>query len=217
MGRMMWMAMVLTLGVVFAGCKSQMRAVGEATAVGCMVAGEERAIAREAALTVQVWHVDEAVSNALAWTVGQGGHVESRMDGDGSRLVLRVPDAVLTAAVAEMETLGRVTSRSFSAEDVTEQRIDGTARLQNLTALRDRLRALLEKAVDVKDVLAIETELTRVQTEIDAATGRLKAVEGSVALSRLTLDVESRPIPGPVGLVFQGIGWVLEKLFVLNE
>ncbi len=48
--------------------------------------------------------------------------------------------------------------RRISSEDVTEQYVDIDARLRTMVALRDRLRALLDKAQDVKDILTIEIE-----------------------------------------------------------
>jgi hypothetical protein len=57
--------------------------------------------------------------------------------------------------------------------------------LKNKTALRDRLRALLAQAKDVKDILSVEEQLTRLQTEIDAMESWLKSIRSRVAHVRI--------------------------------
>lgn len=83
--------------------------------------------------------------------------------------------------------------------------------------LRDRLTQLLEKAADVKDVLAIETELNRVQADIDSMEGRIKSLKGQVEYATVTLSLERKPILGPLGYLFKGLWWGVEKLFVIRE
>ena len=110
-----------------------------------------------------------------------------------------------------------MTYRRVAGEDVTERYIDIDARLKNKIELRDRLRQLLQKATDVKDVLAIETELNRVQSDIDAMDGKLTLLKNEVAYATIELDLRRERILGPLGYILKGLWWGIEKLFILRD
>lgn len=179
----------------------------------------ERMITWTASLSVDVWDVSNSVIRTCELVEKMGGFVDNKSSQgkESARLKLRVPAKAFTKAVADLETFGTVTDRDVSSDDVTEQYIDVEARLKNKVILRDRLKQLLDKAVNVKDVLAIETELNRVQSDIDSMEGRIKSLKGKVDFATIHLTLKSKPVPGPLGVVFKGIGWVIEKLFVLRE
>jgi len=178
----------------------------------------DRMLIWKAHLGIQVWSVSNAVAEAIALAERQGGFVERKSDSgeQSADLTLRVPARTFKTAVASLEALGTVTYRNIEGEDVTEQYIDVEARLKNKIVLRDRLKQLLEKATDVKDVLAIETELNRVQADIDSMEGRIKSLKGQVEYATVTLSLERKPILGPVGYLFKGLWWGVEKLFVIR-
>ena len=214
--------LLLPLSCGFHGSAPQ--ASVEAGLVSVSPAGTEefqpgRMLVWKAALTLQVWDLPEAVKAAGALAEAHAGYIEQKVDrGEKSaRLTIRVPVKSFQAAVAALEALGSVTERTVEGEDVTEKYVDIEARLKNRVALRDRLHQLLEKAVDVKDILAIEAELNRVQADIDSMQGRLGALKGQVDYATIRLQLERRRILGPVGYVFQGIWWVVEKLFVIRR
>ena len=184
--------------------------------------GQDRKLAWEADLTLEVADASNAVRQVVALTEACGGYVESRSESSwsGTSLRLRLPAAELTNAVSRVEGLGKVTSRRVGNEDVTEQYVDTDARLKNKIVLRDRLRGLLDKATDVKDILAIETELNRVQGDIDSMEALIKSLQGRVDFATLDLTIRQqapRRILGPLGYVFHGLFWVVEKLFVIRE
>ncbi len=179
----------------------------------------DRMLIWKAHLGLQVWSVSNAVSEATAMAERQGGFVERKSDRgeESASVTLRVPAKAFKTALAALETLGTVTYRNVEGEDVTEQYIDVEARLKNKIVLRDRLKQLLEKATDVKDVLAIESELNRVQGDIDSMEGRIKSLKGQVEYATVTLSLERKPILGPLGYLFKGLWWGVEKLFVIRE
>ena len=94
--------------------------------------------------------------------------------------------------------------------------IDAEARLENLIATRDRLREHLGRTSSVAEIVAVERELARVQTEIDSLEGRLAHLRSSVALSTVELQIEQKTVLGPLGYVVWGFLWGVEKLFVLR-
>ena len=172
-----------------------------------------------ARLSLEVANVSNAVASVTDIAEQSGGYVENQSDSGAEygSVTLRVPVDSLKPAMASLESIGKVTSRRVSSEDVTEQYVDIDARLKTMVALRDRLRALLEKAQNVKDILAIEKELGRVQADIDSMQARLKALKGKVDFASVSVSITRRRILGPLGYVFKGAWWTIEKLFVIQE
>ena len=102
---------------------------------------------------------------------------------------------------------------------MTGQLIDLDAKIDNLRELRTRLRKLLDRAQKVDEILSIERELNRVQSQLDSLEAREKYLSHDVAMSRLSLTLEqaeSGPILGPLGLLGAGAWWLIEKLFVIR-
>ena len=179
-----------------------------------------RMIIRNARLTVEVKNLDTAVENASTIIAAQNGFVDSRSDrygGKSSSVSLRVPSENLDAALNELETLGSVTSRGINSRDVTAEYVDIGARLQSLVALRDRMKALLDKAETINEILAIEREFTRVQSEIDSIEARMKRLEGQVTLSTIDLTLDRKPVLGPVGFVGKWLIRGVGALFVIRD
>lgn len=84
-------------------------------------------------------------------------------------------------------------SNNSTAEDLTVEMIDTTARLNSTKTLRDRLNALLkDRPGKLSDLLEIEQELARVQAEIDSTESVLAAMKLRVAMSTLTLNYQPK-------------------------
>ncbi|MDR7091512.1 DUF4349 domain-containing protein [Cellvibrio fibrivorans] len=128
----------------------------------------------------------------------------------------KVPESKLESVMAELSSKGKLVSKSINAKDVTEEMIDVEARLKNLHALRDKFRALLAKAVDVKDVLAIETELTRIQSDIDSIEGRINSLKNQITYSAIDVHIGKQTTYGPLGYLFGGLYWGMKTLFVIE-
>ena len=229
---------LLCFAVLAAGCASpkNMRAAAAPEIQVAMVEASEglydrapagtdardRMLAWKASLSIEVADVTNAALRAVALAEQNGGYLESRSDSTygGTSLKLRLPAPAFTNAIGALETLGRVESRSVESEDVTEQYVDVEARLKNKLVLRDRLRKLLDQATEVKDILAIETELNRVQGDVDSMEARIKSLQGRVDYAVLDLYLVQKPpakILGPLGYLFKGLFWTVEKLFVIRE
>lgn len=176
-----------------------------------------RMLVRRGAMDVVVDDVARAAGRAQSVLVGANGYVERGQRSERSAsFTIRVPEASLDAVLDSLATLGRVASRTVSAEDVTEPAIDLDARLQALIATRDRLRQLHDKAVTVAEVIAVEHELARVQGEVDSLEGRLKHLRSTAALATVELSIRQKIVLGPLGVVAQAVGNLLAKLFVIR-
>ena len=177
-----------------------------------------RSYVMSASQTVEVKEVEPAVKDVESIVKKTGGHVQSQSvsENERARLFLRVPPNQLLPTLDALAALGKEEHRSVSSEDVTEKYIDTEARLKNAIALRDRLKALLNQAKDVKDVLEIEKELARVQGDVDSMEGRLKKLKEQVDYATVDLTLNRRKILGPLGYIVYGVGWLIQKLFVIQ-
>jgi hypothetical protein len=102
-------------------------------------------------------------------------------------IVVRVPAERFEEALGEIEKLGPVPEREIVAQDVTEEYTDLKLRLANARKLRDKLTALLDRAENIQDILAIEKELSRVTGEIERLEGRLNKLKHQVAFSKISV------------------------------
>ena len=91
---------------------------------------------------------------------------------------------------------GRLKTQTTQSEDLTRAIVDTEARLRAQTALRDRLQELLRSRPGrLADLLEVERELARVQSEIDSVQSNLAVMRTRVAMSELTLSYQSSPKP----------------------
>jgi hypothetical protein len=175
--------------------------------------------------SLEVAELGKAAEQLSARMVVLGGYVEEKSD-NGSQsqsFVYRVPKDAFNTALGDVERSGTVLSRHVKGEDVTEQYVDVETRLKNNLALRDRFRDLLAKAKDVKDILLIEAELNRIQSEIDSMEARMRVLKDQIQMStiRVSLYQQVPPKPatiyGPLGYLYKGAEWFVVKLFIIRE
>ena len=211
----------VVLLIIISGCATFHKS-GAGNSLGFQgnnMATQERMLIWRAWLTVEVSNVNDAISEVTALAKQSGGYIEKQYDSGEKRanITLRIPIKSFNPVMTSLEGIGTITSKELSSKDVTEQYIDIDARLKTKKALRDRLRALLNKAQNIKDVLAIEKELTRVQGDIDSMQAKLKALKGKVDFTFINITLKRRKILGPLGYMFKGIFWTIEKLFVIQQ
>ncbi len=79
-----------------------------------------------------------------------------------------------------------------TADDKTDEVIDTDARLKNMVAFRDRLRGLLATpGARLKEVIEVERELVRVQSELDSLTSRRKALSQQTDMVHVNLNFQA--------------------------
>jgi uncharacterized protein DUF4349 len=169
------------------------------------VASVARSLVRTAQLSVEAEDPVAVTRRVRAAVAGVAGSVAQESSTDsGAQLTVRVPADRLDRLIDSIAGLGHVTNRTAQVVDATEDVVDLDARVASQRASVDRVRALLAQANSIGDVVAIESELTRREADLDSLTGRLNALKDQVALSTLTVDVERAPVttsesPQPTG------------------
>ncbi|MBC7237577.1 MAG: DUF4349 domain-containing protein [Chloroflexi bacterium] len=135
------------------------------------------------------------VSNSNRWLVGNQPY---------ARVTIRVPAESLDAVLATIRKLAiKVQEENISSQDVTEEYVDLKARLVNLEAAEEELRALLtevrENRGKAEDILAIYRQLTEIRSQIESLKGRMQFLEQMTAMA--TLNLEIRPVEAPQPIV----------------
>ena len=125
---------------------------------------EGRQVAFSATLRISAPDVSAALKQAREIARENGGYASNI---DDHAATLKIPVKNAETALAELEKIGVVTSRQIRAEDVTETAFDLDMRIANLEKLHKKLSDLVEKADGVKDILAVERELSRVTGELE--------------------------------------------------
>ncbi len=181
-------------------------------------ASADRKVVRHGDLVVSVESPEEASPEVERLIKEAGGFVERSTETKESNVWLhcRVPAPELDRTMDAVAILGDEERRSVSAADVTERYADLETRLRNNTALRERLQQLLGRASDVEDVLAIEKELNRIQSEIETMQARFDRLKSEVEFSALSINLQRKRILGPLGYVGYGLWWAFSKLFVIR-
>jgi hypothetical protein len=163
---------------------------------GVPVGGVQRSLVRTAQITVGVAESGAATRQVRTVAAAVGGLVvEEQTSDSGSWLVLKVPAETLDRVIDDVAAIGRVTARNSQVVDSTEEVVDLDARVASQQASVARVRTLLAQATSIGNIIAIESELSRREADLDSLTGRLAALRGQVALSTLTVDLRTPSAP----------------------
>ena len=153
-------------------------------------------IVRTAGLTLTTKDFDRAravLDDILKRHHGYVGELNMSTPADSGRsfnATLRVPADQLDATVADLRKLGRVESESQSGQEVTEQYVDLEARLANARNTEQRLTDLLRSRTGkLSDVLAVETEISRVRGEIERMEAERKSLASQVDFATINANV----------------------------
>lgn len=103
------------------------------------------------------------------------------------RLVLRVPSTRFGKAMDQISGLGTLVSRSRSSEDVTTQVIDNAARVRTQRASLARVQSLLAQATSLREIISIESQLSRRQAELDSLEAQQKYLADQTSLSTINV------------------------------
>jgi len=111
------------------------------------------------------------------------------------KVEVKLPPTSFDSFSSGLKSLGTLKSMSTSSEDVTYEYIDLEARISNLEKQKERLLAIYEKAETIESIVELETEINRVQTNIDSSIARKNFLERQVSRATLNINLyEEAPI-----------------------
>jgi hypothetical protein len=117
-------------------------------------------------------------------TTGDDGKIET------SRMVLRIPSKAFTKVTQELEGVADLLESSSGSEDVTTQVIDNEVRIRAQTKSLERIEALLAQATNLREVVAIESQLTRRQADLDSLKSQQAFLADQTTLSTISVFIE---------------------------
>ena len=170
---------------------------------------QDRLIIRTGNLSIIVVDTDEGIVGIRRVVEGFDGWVVSSdfrkaNGGKTGTVTVRVPADQYDDTVDQIKELANeVTWESSNSQDVTEEFVDLSARLENLEATADRVRAFLDDAKNVEEALAVNQELSRLESEIEALKGRIQYLSQSAAFSTLTIELTPDELSRPIEVA----GW----------
>jgi hypothetical protein len=169
-------------------------------------------VIRTATASVEVDSLEPAIAQIKQLAARLGGYVANsdievgnhrQRQGD---IEVKVPAERFEEALSGLTPIGRLESVNVEAQDVGEEFVDITARMDNAKRLERRLIELLStRTGKLKDVLAVEEALARVREEIERHEGRIRYLKAHTAMSTLTVTVhEPFPVVGTAGKSVMG-------------
>ncbi len=174
----------------------------QATGTGLPV---NRKIIKTVNINMETLTFDTLVDSLTVKTGEFGGYVESSsVSGLGinqykeeyyaprryAYVVMRIPTQRLDEFTSLVGTLGNVTQKDQSSEDITLNYADTEARRDALTVEYERLMTLLEKAESLDAVVALEARLSDVRYQLDSLGSALRRYDSLVDFSTVTVSVQ---------------------------
>lgn len=127
---------------------------------------------------------------------------------DNSTANVKVPVEKAQVALKDFENIGTVTSKTITANDVTEHYSDTKVRLDNLRKLQTRMSELLSRANRVEDILRIERELARVTTDLERHQARMNVLEKQIAMVDFHINFNAIVSPVQISRNIIPVAWV---------
>jgi Domain of unknown function (DUF4349) len=156
------------------------------------------ALIRTAALNVEIAHGKSVPAQAdraeqIATDAGGQVYADERNAGTSptADLTLKVPGPSLRSVLAKLSALGNETSRRTSTQDVTTQVADVSSRVGSAQASIDRLRTLFGRAVKVGDVIALESELSQREADLESLQAQQRALDSQTTMATVTLGLST--------------------------
>jgi hypothetical protein len=164
-------------------------------------------VIRTANASLEVDSLEPAIALVKQLAARVGGYVANAgMEVGKNRLhsatlEVKIPAPRFEEGLAGLTPIGKLESVNVSAEDVGEEYVDVSARMENARRLERRLIDLLaNRAGKLKEVLDVEQALARVREEIERYEGRIRYLRAHTATSTLSVYVhEPVPVVGTAG------------------
>ncbi len=163
----------------------------------------DRQVIRTAYLAMRADDVAKASTQVHALVAKHSGLVsneDAASTGDTAyaNITAQIPADGLDAFIADVSRLGTVDSVNVTAQDVTSQVVDLDARIKAMQASIDRMTVLMSQAKQIDDLLAIETQLSQRQAELDSMTAQRTYLADQVAMSTITVSLTPASQPAEV-------------------
>jgi hypothetical protein len=160
----------------------------------------EKAIIAKGNVQLTSDDVEQTVFDVQALVDEYDGEITDRETGtdeDGevrnARLVLRIPSKDFESAFTDLEQVADLRKSGATEEDVTTQVIDNAVRIRAQRRSLRRVEVLLDRAQSIRDIVAIEAQLTRRQAHLDSLEQTQAYLEDQTSMSTITVNIQRTP------------------------
>lgn len=210
------LVLFILLMLIFCSCNSKSKSIVEATSLrdtnyeeqtSQKISNDEidsyeaklditkKKIIKDGSLTIKTNDISESKKSIDDILKKLNGYYETENleNNDNSinyNLKVRIPAENFEKFVSNLERgKEEIKNKSIQTRDVTEEYVDIESRLINKREYQKRYKELLSKASTVKDILAIEEEIRKIQEEIESKEGRLNYLKDQVSFSTLDINL----------------------------
>jgi hypothetical protein len=161
---------------------------------------QEQALIKKGNVALRADDVGRAqieVQKVVDTYAGQVTDEKSQSDDDGTpaytRMVVRIPSDDFAAAVEELKKVGELESATTNQDDVTTQVIDVQTRLAVQKRSIARISVLFQQAESIRDIMAIEAELSQRQADLEALEQQSAYLANQTSLSTIVVSIDQIP------------------------
>lgn len=105
-------------------------------------------------------------------------------------ICLRVPSKSYEDFLDEVGSVGTVTAKSQSVENITSDYYDVATQIASLKKQEERLLEMYDECETIEDMIAVEARLNEVQTDLSSYQTKLNRMDKDVAYSYVNINVE---------------------------
>jgi len=125
---------------------------------------------------------------------GEVAQEKTEADDDGeierARMVLRIPSAKFAESMEALEDVAGLISTSTNVDDVTTEVIDTDIRVQLQRRSIDRIQLLLDRAQSIRDIVSIESQLSRRQADLGSLERQQAYLADQTSMATITVSLE---------------------------
>src|SRR5690242_7076059 len=106
-----------------------------------------------------------------------------------------VPAANFDAVIDGLSGVGKVQGEHITGTDVSAQYVDLQARLDNATAQRNAMLALLAQAKNINDIIAVQNQIGQITAQIEQLKGQIKYLDDNTSYSTVAVTLTESGAP----------------------
>lgn len=158
-----------------------------------------RKIIKNASLCFETKTYDAFMTALEQCIAGLGGYIESsEIYGGGiystcssrnSYIIARIPEEQYELFMTDVCTIGTLTYKSESSDDVTMNYVDTESHIHALEAEYSALLEILDKATSLDDVIQLQSRITEVTYQLDSYKAQLRKYDDLIDYCTVNIDV----------------------------
>ena len=145
----------------------------------------------------QVRTLVESEGGYIAGTDAQAGPSDSPQDSSIRTGVINfmVPAAHFDTTIDELSKVGKLQSEHITGTDVSAQYVDLNARLANAEAQHQAMLALLARAQNINDIIAVQNQIGQITAQIEQLKGQIKYLDDNTSYSQVAVTLTEAGAP----------------------